>query len=154
MNVKEHLAERGISYDVIHHPAQERAVDVAVVVQAPPHVVAKTVLLKADGGFCYVAAVVPSHCVVDLEKASQALGGSKIELASPEEATIQCPDCEGGVVSPFGSQYNLKTLIDDNLAQEEFVLFLGNTRDETFRVRLQDYLDVENPLVVSLTSNR
>ncbi len=152
MDIKEHLSNRNIQYEVIHHPAAERAADVAVAIDAPLHVVAKTVLLKADGGYCYVAVVVPADHEVDLEKASHALGGSKMELASPEEATIQCPDTEGGVVSPFGSQYNLKTLVDERLAQEEHILFLGNTQDEAIRIRFQDYLEVENPLVFPLTS--
>jgi Ala-tRNA(Pro) deacylase len=151
MDVQELLANRNIRFEVVHHPATEKALDVALAVHAPSHSVAKTVLLKADGGYAYVAAVVPADREVDLEKVGRALLGAKVELATPEEAAIQCPDYDGAVISPFGSQYNLKTLVDEQLAREEYVLFASNAADEAVRVRFDDFAKVENPIVAPLT---
>lgn len=153
MNVQEHLAHRSIPFDVVRHPAAERAMDVAVALHAPTATVAKTVLIKADSGYAYVAVVVPADREVDLDKVSQAMLGAKVELATADEVMLQCPDYDGAVVSPFGSQYNLKTLVDEHLAQQEWVLFAGNATDEAIRVRFEDFLRVENPIVAPLTQD-
>ncbi len=151
MDVQEHLAHRNIPFEVVRHPAAVRAKDVAVALHAPTDTVAKTILFKADSGYTYVAVVVPADREVDLEKVSQALSGAKVELATPDDVNLQCPDYDGAVVSPFGSQYNLKTLVDEHLAQQEWVLFASNSANEAVRVRFEDFLQVENPLVVPLT---
>jgi Ala-tRNA(Pro) deacylase len=152
MNVQEHLAHRNVRFETLHHAAARNPADVAEKVEAPLHAVAKNVLLKADGGYCYVMAVAPAHRDVDLEKAGEALGGSTLVPASAEEAAAQCPDTEGRILSPFGSQYNLKVLLDEELANQEHIHFPGATREETIRIRVEDYIQAENPLVVSLTS--
>ena len=153
MNVQEHLAHRNVRFETLRHAPAEQPADVAEKLKTPLHAVAKNVLLKADGGYCYVMAIVPAHQDVDLEKAGEALGGSTLSPASAEEAAVQCPDTEGRILSPFGSQYNLKVLLDEELASQEHIHFPGATHEETIRIRVEDYIQVENPLVVSLTSS-
>ena len=153
MNVQEHLSHRNVKFETLRHAPADDPADVAEKVEAPLRSVAKNVLLKADGGYCYVMAVVPAHQDVDLEKAGEALGGSTLAPASAEEAAVHCPDTEGRILSPFGSQYNLKVLLDEELSRQEHIHFPGATHEETIRIRVEEYIQAENPLVVSLTSS-
>ncbi|MBW3595957.1 MAG: YbaK/EbsC family protein, partial [Planctomycetes bacterium] len=140
MDVQEHFSKRKVPYETLRHGPVTSAADVAATIDAPLHAVAQTRLLKADGGYCYVVAVAPAEREIDFEKAGEALGGSRLEPASPEETAVQCPDTEGGIISPFGSQYHLKVLLDEELSREEYVHFPGATREETIRVKLGDYV--------------
>lgn len=45
-------------------------------------------------------------------EAREYFGGAEVSLATETEIAERCPDCEFGVLPPFGSQYNLKTLAE------------------------------------------
>ena len=102
--------------------------------------VAKTVLLRANGGYRYIVAVLPPTKRIDLELAAGALGGSKLELATELEIAEHCPDCEIGALPPFGSQYGMKTLVDESLCEDGEIVFEGNTHEEAIRMKFTEQL--------------
>jgi Ala-tRNA(Pro) deacylase len=116
----------------------------------PGREVAKTVLLRANGGYRYLVAVLPATKNIDFEKASAALGGSKLRLATETEVSEHCPDCEVGVLPPFGSQYGMVTLVDESLTKDEEIVFAGNTHRNAIRMRFADFRRIEEPLIVDL----
>jgi hypothetical protein len=61
------------------------------------------------------------------------------------------PDCEIGAIPPFGSQYGLKTLLDDTFAKDDAIVFESNTHDEAIRMRFADYFELEKPVVTHLS---
>ncbi len=154
MIVRDFLNEQNISFQVIPHRETESAKSLAQTVNAPEQQVAKTVLLRADRGFAFVVALVPADCEVDFEKASRALGGSRIELASEEDLNEHCPECQPGALPPFGSKYKMKTLVDQSLAGQEEILFEGDTHGEAIQMRFDDFKQLEEPLVVPLAAKR
>jgi Ala-tRNA(Pro) deacylase len=105
-------------------------------------------LLRANGGYSYIVAVLPATKHVDLQLASTALGGSKLELATEADLAAHCPDCETGVLPPFGSQYAMHTMVDESLAKDQEIVFEGNTHDEAIRMTFEDFRRVEVPLIV------
>jgi Ala-tRNA(Pro) deacylase len=113
--------------------------------------VAKTVLLRADRGFQYVVAVLPAPRHVDLDRVATALGRSKLELATEVEIAEHCPDCEMGALPPFGSQYGMPTIVDEALAEDEEIVFEGNTHHESIRMRFADYRRLEQPLIARIS---
>lgn len=108
MIVSEYLKEKRVPFELIPHRETFDAQRMAQVLHVSGHEVAKTVLLKADRGFVYVVAVLPANRNIDLDRASQMLGGGKLELATESEISQHCPDCEVGALPPFGSQYDMK----------------------------------------------
>ncbi len=146
MNVTEFLVERKVQFALIRHREAHDAQRLAATIHVSGREVAKTVLLKADGGFRYVVAVLPANNFVDLELASKLLGGSKLELASELEISKHCPDCELGALPPFGSQYDMKTIVDLSLAEDDEIVFEGNTHSEAIRMRFEDFRQIEQPL--------
>ena len=63
-----------------------------------------------------------------------------------------CPDCEIGALPPFGSQYGLKTVVDESLLADEHIVFEGNTHAEAIRMRLDDFRNLEHPLVLPISA--
>jgi Ala-tRNA(Pro) deacylase len=151
MNVAELLQEKKVEYDVIPHRDTYDAPRMAQTLHVSGHEVAKTVLLRVDSGYLYCVAMLPANKTIDFEKASKLMGGSKLKLASEVEIGEHCPDCEFGALPPFGSQYGMKTLVDDSLAQGEEIIFEGNTHHEAIRMKFQDFRELEQPQVGDFT---
>jgi Ala-tRNA(Pro) deacylase len=151
MNIADFLKQEKVKFDVIPHMDTYNAQTMAQTLHVSGHHVAKTVLLRADGGKAFVVAVLPASRSVDLQLASQLLGGRKLELASEAEVAAHCPDCELGALPPFGSYYGMMTIVDASLDDDEEILFEGNTHHESIRMLLYDFRQIEQPVVGHFT---
>ncbi len=147
MKVQEFLREKQIEYDSLPHRDTYDAQRLAQELHTPGRAVAKTVLLRADRGYTYIVALLPATKSIDFEKVAAALGGSHVELATELEIKERCPDCEMGVLPPFGNQYGMKTLVDESLTEDEEIVFEGNSHQEAIRMRYADFHALEEPLV-------
>ena len=147
MDIPSFLEEQHCSFAVMPHPTTFTAQEMAHELHVPGREVAKTVLLRAGGSGEFVVAVVPANRRVDLRRASELLGGSEVELASEADIAEHCPDCEPGALPPFGSRYGMKTIVDESLAEDEDIVFEGNTHDEAIRMRFDEFRRLEEPLI-------
>lgn len=148
MNWKSFLVDKGIAFEIVSHRDTYDSQHLAEAMHVPGRHVAKTVLLRADRGFAYVVAVLPATKLVDLQRLSAALGGSRLEFATEAEIAEHCPDCEFGVLPPFGSQYGMRTMLDADLAKETWMVFEGSTHHDAVRMSVSDFQRVEQPLLV------
>ena len=149
MNVINFLTQHSTAFDVIEHPPAYDAQRMAQAVHTAGKEVAKTVLLRADHGYKYIVALLPAPLHVNLSKVSSSLGGSEIELATEADLSQHCPDCETGALPPFGSQYDMQTIVDDSLTKDEYIVFEGNTHQESIRMKYESFARIEEPLVMS-----
>jgi Ala-tRNA(Pro) deacylase len=147
MNVQQFLRHRDIPFEIMQHQPTYTAQSLAQAVHVSGDEVAKTVLLRADED--YVLAVLPATHSVDLTMAKDLIGAGDVRLAQESECGSHFPDCELGVLPPFGSQYGMKTLVDESLMHDEEIVFEGNNHHEAIRMRLEDYQRLEHPLVGS-----
>ena len=76
---------------------------------------------------------------------------SQVRLATPDEVFGLFPDCEPGVVPPFGRLYGLKTLVDSGLAESPEIIVVANTRHEGLRMFFRDFQTLEEPVRASFT---
>jgi Ala-tRNA(Pro) deacylase len=152
VNVQEFLNTNHVAYEVLEHQPTDDAQHMAHAVHAKGRKVAKTVLLRANHGYRYVTAVIPATRKIDFDVASRSFGRSELHLASAAEVSEVCPDCEAGVLLPFGSQYGVKTLVDSSLEQEEEIVFEGNRHQESIRMKFADFCRLESPLILPLTA--
>jgi Ala-tRNA(Pro) deacylase len=150
MNVTEFLDQRGIDYQVYPHEKTYDAQHMAQSLHVPGQLIAKTVMVRADGGFKHVVLIVPASQRVDLRRVSHALGGAKIELATEPEIANLCPGCEFGVVPVFGSQFGLETMVDESITRQEYIFFQGDRHDQTIRMSYEDFSRIELPLVAAI----
>jgi Ala-tRNA(Pro) deacylase len=148
MNTKQFLQEHKANFEVVTHAEAFDASHLAQATATPGREVAKSVLLRANHGYRYVIAVLPATHRIDLEALSKQLGGASVELATEIEVNQSCRDCEFGVLSPFGSQYGARTLVDKSLSEDETILFEGNSHHEAIRMKFADYCQIERPMIV------
>lgn len=150
MKITDILDQARVDYKVYPHEETFDAQHLAAALHVPGHNIAKTVLLRADGEFVHVVAVLPASRRLDLRRVSNALGGADIRMATEVEIAEHCPGCEFGILPPFGSKYGMKTIVDASLADHEDIFFQGDKHTEAIRMRYSDYANIEHPLVVEI----
>jgi Ala-tRNA(Pro) deacylase len=147
MSMKYLLQRRHVPFEVVSHAAAYDAQHLAQALHTPGREVAKTVLLRANHAFRYIVAVLPATHRIDFAKLSEFLGEAHIELATEVEIAERCPDCEFGVLPPFGSHYGAETIVDESLTADEYIWFESDSHTEAIRMKYAEYYDLEHPLV-------
>ena len=150
MNIQEFLARRNIPFEVLEHRQTFDAQRMAEAVHVSGHHVGKTVMLRTGGPDHFVVAVIPASHHIDFEKVREAIGCEKVELATEDEIMQRCLDCEVGALPPFGSQYSMKTIVDEMLTDDDKIVFEGTTHTEAVRMDYDDFRKLEEPVVAQL----
>ena len=143
MRLDEFLSNQHVPFRRLHHQPAYTANRVAQALHVPGREVAKSVLVSTGHG--YVLAVLPATHRVDLERLRQDLGEERVGLATENEMERLFPDCERGAMPPFGSLYQLPTLIDESLAEDEEIVFEAQDHQEAIAMAYRDYVAVEHP---------
>jgi Ala-tRNA(Pro) deacylase len=143
MRLEDLLVSRHIPFQRLPHRRTYTANRMAQVLHVKGREVAKTVLLKTAQG--HMLAVLPATHQINLEELREDLGDARVELAGEEEMDRLFPDCERGAVPPFGSLYQLPTIMDDSLAEDETIVFEGPNHEQAIRMSFQDYEAIEHP---------
>ncbi len=149
MSVKELLQQRHVPFEVVEHAPAFDAQHLAQAIHTPGHQVAKSVLLRADHDYGYFVAVLPASHMIDFEVLSTFLGGTPLELATEIEIAEHCPDCEFGVLPPFGTHYGAQTVVDKSLSEDELIYFESDCHTTAIRMKFADFYAVEHPLIAS-----
>jgi Ala-tRNA(Pro) deacylase len=142
MRIVEFLAQQQAPYEALPHPPAFTAQQLAKSLGVSGSEVAKTVLLRAPIG--YVVAVLPATHEVDTAALAAALGGAA-KVADGHEIAQVFPDCEWGLVPPFGRLYGLPTLLDSSLAPETLLVLEMHDHFHAIRMRCRDFEMLERP---------
>ena len=151
MNIQNFLERQNIPFEVLPHRETYDSQRMAHAVHQSGHHVAKTVLLRIREPREYVVAVLPATHNIDFKKAREAFETERVDLASEIEISEHCPDCEFGALPPFGSQYEMRTVVDESLIDEDEIVFEGRSHSEAIRMKYADFSRLEKPEVVSLS---
>jgi Ala-tRNA(Pro) deacylase len=106
---------------------------------------AKTVICFA--GDEPIAAVVPAHLMVDLERLRALAQAATLRLATERELGEICPDCELGAVSPFTSRWGLRVFVDQSFVGEPEMVFSAGTHTDAIRMHYGDFFELAHPIV-------
>jgi Ala-tRNA(Pro) deacylase len=147
MRVPEFLAAQAVPFETLLHPPAFTAQKRARFLHLPGREVAKVVLLHGPDGF--ILAVVPATRHVDPDRLAAALGGP-VRLADDDEIARVFPDCEWGVVPPFGTLYGLPVLLDESIAPETLMVFETTTQAAAVRMLCRDFERLERPRRLAL----
>ncbi len=143
MKLKELLTDRQVPFQRLPHSAVFGANRLAQTLHVPAKEMAKSVLLRTENG--YVITVLPANRRVDLDKVRECLEEDWVEMASEGEMSQVFDDCEVGAMPPFGSIYHVQTLVDDSLAEDQEIIFEGNSHGEAIRMSYKDFEAIEHP---------
>jgi Ala-tRNA(Pro) deacylase len=148
MDIGKYLEEQGVEFEIHEHPAAYTAQEVAAEEHVSGDMMAKAVVVCADGDFAICA--LPASHKLDMEKVAEALGAKKARLADEGEMARLFPDVEVGAEPPLGHLWGLPTIVDEHLAADEEIVFQAGTHRHAVRMRYADYASLTKPKVAAL----
>ena len=140
-------------FRVIHHPAEGGSEKVAEIRGTLPGQGAKAMLCYVkELSDVFVLAVLSGNRKVDFKKLAKAVGGKKVSLVSPDEAT-KLTGCAMGAVPPFSFWPNVQLVVDPQLLDDhEEIAFNAGQLDASMVLNSQDYMRIAAPLIASITA--
>jgi Ala-tRNA(Pro) deacylase len=148
-----YLHEQGVPFEVQEHARAYTAQKVAASEHVPGRMFAKVVIAETDEEDLLML-VLPASAVVDVGKASEAIGGKPVHMASERGFAPRFPDCEPGAMPPFGNLYDVPVIVDRTLRANERIVFQAGTHTDTMSVTYRDFERLAHPAVADLTATR
>ena len=142
------LRDADVPYAFEHHRTVFTASEVAETEHIPGRMMAKSVIVEADGKLAMLA--LPATEKADLGKVETALHVQRARLASEEEFQRAFPDCELGAMPVFGNLYGLPVVVDSELAENENIVMQAGTHTDTLRLRYADFARLVTPVVADI----
>jgi Ala-tRNA(Pro) deacylase len=147
--VSGYLDEQGLEYEVVEHEATYSAAAEAQATGVPPDDVAKTIVLRDEGG--YRLAVIPASQRLDLERARELLGSTKsLRLATEEEMATDFPSFEVGALPPIGPMLPAPEVLDRRLLDHDRIVFAGGDHRHGILMDPNDLVQLSQPKVADV----
>jgi len=143
-----YLDENEVKYVTIRHSEAFTASEIAQTAHVPGKELAKTVMVKIDGEMVMV--VLPATERIDLELLRQTTGATDVEIAHEDEFEQLFPNCQTGAMPPFGNLWDMKTLVDQQLREDERIAFNAGTLTELIQLSYGDYERLVEPTVLQI----
>jgi Ala-tRNA(Pro) deacylase len=143
------LRQADIEFELLPHRRTQTATSEARALGVLPQEIAKTVVVRADGG-C-VRAVIPASRRLSLEQLGEVLG-AKPTLLTEAELDGSYPQFELGAVPPIGGPEGDRVVVDTALTEGEYVVFEAGSHDTSVRLRSRDLLVIVPTSVAEITT--
>ena len=141
------LSSAGIVFTETHHRPVYTSAEAAEVRGVPLHSGAKALILKGDEGF--VMAVLPADLSLHGRALRKVLGSSRLRFATKEEVA-EITGLTPGSIPPFGSLFDLATICDERLAENERINFNAGSHSDSVQMSYADYVAYESPRVATI----
>jgi Ala-tRNA(Pro) deacylase len=140
-----YLQDNKIHHQLIEHESAFTAHEVARSTHVPDSELAKTVIVRADGGFWMV--ILRADQVIDLSLLRKALDAKELHFAHEEDLDFLFPDCQTGAMPPFGNLYGVPVVVDTALAADEEIVFNACSHTKAIKMMFADYERLVRPRV-------
>ena len=150
MKLEAFLQDHGVGYEKHTHPHTYTAQGLAHAEHVSGYMVAKPVIVKGDSG--YAMCVLPAPKQLDLQRAAEVLK-EEVRLASESEMATLFPDCDLGAEPPLGALFDLKTVMDSRLKEDEALVMQAGTHTEAILMRRADWERVCQPIVAPIAAS-
>lgn len=148
-NLEKYLRDNKVPFQMQHHPLAYTAQEIAASEHVPGKLLAKVVMVMADGQLVMLA--LPAPEIINMNDVATALGAKEVRLAHEDEFVGAFPDCEVGAMPPFGNLYNLPIYVDKTLAEDETIVFQAGTHSDTMSMKYADYAKLVQPTVAQFS---
>ena len=142
-NVTRFLDSRKIKYEVFKLPGEKLAADqVAQLMNAPPEIVFKSIVIGRKGPGKPILAVVPGNQEVDLKKLAKAVGEKKVSPATQKEAE-HLTKLQTGGISPLALiNRGFEIVIHQSIRNHDLIHISGGERGLNIRLASDDLVKV------------
>ena len=149
--LREFLDRNNVKYVTMIHSASFTAQEIAAAAHVPGKELAKTVVLKLDGGMAM--AVLPASFRVDLDLLKRAVGFKTVELATEDDFRDRFPGCDVGAMPPFGNLFDMPVYVAETLAEDDEIVFNAGSHTELIRLSYRDFERLVQPTVLAFTAH-
>jgi len=149
MRVIAFLDKSNVKYEMTEHKPTFTAQHVAAAAHERGQYVAKPVMVKVDGKV--VMCVLPASYKIDLKALKKQMKAKKAELLTEEEMGRLFDDCELGAEPPFGNLYDMPTVIDKSIEDDDHILFQAGSHANAIRMSMADYMKLVAPDVLKFS---
>ncbi len=147
------LEEAKVAHEVVGHKKVFTALDVAATLKVKLEQVVKSLLVKA--GKDHYLALLPANKNLDFKKLAKVLGVDYKKVSIPKERVMADKfKVKPGAMSAFGSFHKIPVVIDSGLVKAREAIFSSGSFVESIRMKVKDYLNLENPVVGSFGAAR
>jgi len=140
------LRDRAADYRPLFDAQGTGAQRVAASVHVPGHQVAKVVVVRGADGTAMMA-VLPATEHLDLRALSWATGDRALALATESDLAVLFPDCERGVVPPYGRLYGMPVYVDACLRGVPEIVLPGGDGRRAVAMRWIEFERLAQPIV-------
>lgn len=140
--LKESLTSRGISFSELHHAPVYTSAEAAAIRGTSLHSGAKALIVKC--GDAFVMVVMPADLSLDSKALRSLLGSKQIRFATGDEV-MELTGLKPGSIPPFGSLFNLPTICDERLADNESINFNAGSHADSIQMTYKAYIQYESP---------
>jgi len=150
-NITRFLDSRKIAYQVYETPAEKLgALEAARILNVPPELVFKTIVVTRDKPKKPLLAVVPGPSSVDLKLLAAALGEKKVHLPTEREAE-QLTGLQAGGISPLALlNKGFQVVIDSSAQKYEAIHVSGGQRGLNIKLAVSDLIALTRARVASI----
>jgi Ala-tRNA(Pro) deacylase len=141
--VREYLDSKNVPHEWLHHAQAFTAQEVAHSIHVSGRLLAKTLVLAADGRL--IMCVIPASHRLNLPELRALLEVKHLEMLPEEELAKLFPDCELGAIPPLGSLYAMDVWVDLTLSESEDIVFCTGTHVDCVRMKYADFADLVTP---------
>ncbi len=142
--VQNYLTKLKIKTDVVQHKTVFTVYDLAQTLKVKMNTIVKTLLVKADNEYKLV--LMPAHRRLNLDALKKLLGAKRVTLAKESDMAREMK-IKPGALTPFGKLHKLGVVVDKGLLKTEKALFGAGSFTESIRMKIKDYLKIEQPTV-------
>ncbi len=165
--IKQLLDKNQIPYQLFEHEPVFTSDEAAKIRNTPKHFGAKAIIFSADpapeprinsfgiirggqvrygAGPSPILVVVPGDKKVDTKTFKKLYNIKNLQLLTADEVK-ELTSLEIGAIPPFGSTMNLKTYLDKDITENEFMVFNAGSHTKSIRMNPKDFLVLENPVI-------
>ncbi|MBI3572795.1 MAG: YbaK/EbsC family protein [Candidatus Kerfeldbacteria bacterium] len=150
-NVTAYLTKHKVKHDIVPHRTVFTVYDLAQTLKVKLNTIVKTLLIKSDQG--YHLAVLPAQKRLDIAALKKALGFKKVSIANEKDMQTKFK-VKPGAMTPFGAMHKVGVVIDRSLVKTEKMLFGAGSFTESVRMKMKDYLRLEDPTVANISTKK
>ncbi len=136
-------------FKTVEHKTVFTAYDLGQTLQRKLEEIAKTLLVKTEGGYSLV--VVRASDRLDLIKLKKALGAKKLVIAK-EGDMAKTLKVKPGALTPFARLHRLPLIVDKKLTAGTKALFGSGSFECSVEMKVKDFLALEHPTIAAFST--
>lgn len=149
--LREYLEKNNIQYNTFKHRTAYTAQKIAASAHISGDLIAKSVMIKADG--LIIMCVCPASYKINLDNLKKELKVKKVSLVSEKEFSRLFPDCEPGAMPPFGNLYNIPVYVAESLTADDDIVFNAGSHSELVQMSYNDFEKFVNPKILRISEH-